>query len=44
VVVSDVAAEMTAIAARRTAARGLANVTARTFGVEAITPTTGAST
>lgn len=36
VVVSDVAAEMTAIAARRAEARGLANVTARTFGAEAI--------
>jgi ubiquinone/menaquinone biosynthesis C-methylase UbiE len=36
VVVSDLAAEMTAIAARRAEARGLANVTAQTFGVEAI--------
>ena len=36
VVVSDVAAEMTAIAARRATTRGFANVTARTFGVEAI--------
>ena len=36
VVVSDVAGEMTAIAARRADARGFANVTARTFGVEAI--------
>jgi enediyne biosynthesis protein CalE5 len=36
VVLSDVAAEMTAIAARRAHARGLVNVTARTFGIEAI--------
>jgi len=36
VVVSDVAAEMTAIAARRAASRGLANVVTATFGVEAI--------
>lgn len=36
VVVSDVAAEMTAIAARRAEARGLDNVTAQTFGIEAI--------
>jgi ubiquinone/menaquinone biosynthesis C-methylase UbiE len=36
VVVSDVAAEMTAIATRRAAARGLHNVTTRTFGLEAI--------
>jgi ubiquinone/menaquinone biosynthesis C-methylase UbiE len=36
VVVSDVAAEMTAIAARRADRRDLINVTARTFGVEAI--------
>jgi enediyne biosynthesis protein CalE5 len=36
VVLSDVAAEMTAIAARRAEARGLANVTTGTFGVEAI--------
>ena len=36
VVVSDVAAEMVDIAARRAGARGLANVTPRVFGVEAI--------
>lgn len=36
VVVSDVVAEMAAIAERRAAARALSNVTARTFGVEAI--------
>src|SRR6476620_10834197 len=36
VVVSDVAAELVDIAARRAAARGLANVTPRVFGVEAI--------
>ena len=36
VVVSDVAAEMVEIAARRAEARGLANVAPRVFGVEAI--------
>ena len=36
VVVSDVAAEMVDIAARRAGARGLANVTPQVFGVEAI--------
>jgi ubiquinone/menaquinone biosynthesis C-methylase UbiE len=36
VVVSDVATEMVAIAARRTEARGLANVALRAFGAEAI--------
>ena len=36
VVVSDVAAEMVDIAARRAGARGLANVTPRVFGIEAI--------
>jgi ubiquinone/menaquinone biosynthesis C-methylase UbiE len=36
VVLSDVAAEMTAIAARRAHARDLVNVTSRTFGIEAI--------
>jgi ubiquinone/menaquinone biosynthesis C-methylase UbiE len=36
IVLSDVAAEMTAIAARRAHARDLVNVTSRTFGIEAI--------
>jgi ubiquinone/menaquinone biosynthesis C-methylase UbiE len=36
VVLSDIAAEMTAIAARRAHARDLVNVTSRTFGIEAI--------
>ena len=36
VVVSDVAAEMAAIAARRAEARGLANVSPPAFGIEAI--------
>ena len=36
VIVSDVSAEMTAIATRRAQARGLDNVTGQTFGVEAI--------
>jgi enediyne biosynthesis protein CalE5 len=36
VVVSDVAAEMTAIASRRARSRGLVNVVTGTFGVEAI--------
>src|SRR6478672_5068773 len=36
VVVSDVAPEMVAIAARRAEARGLANVSLRAFGAEAI--------
>jgi hypothetical protein len=36
VVISDVAAEMTAIAARRAAARGIGNVTARELDLEGI--------